>query len=166
MLQVVNFLVKHHVCITKYHSYSSYRNQRKKTTIIAQKPWSCVGFLCTCWVSCVAQAKWFEFAVFLWSMHIQPPPAPTLPDYHPHPTSLRFFLGLAASLLLRRSHFIALTRGLRKWSIKKGKVSGYHLLYCHNPGNLTNLLSNPLLPTVMFLLTILLVFTCIHHRFW
>ena len=94
----------------------------------------------------------FEFAVFLWSIHILPFPTPTLPDYHPHPTSLRFFcLGLAASLLLRRSHFIALTRGLRKGSIKQGTVWGYHFLYCHNPGNLTNLLSNPLLATVMLL---------------
>ena len=155
MLQVVNFLVKHHVYIIRYNSYFSYRNQRQKTTIIAKKPLNLVlGVLCTCWVSCVTQENDLSSLFFCDRCTFSLPKPPLYKTTTHTQLPKDFFLGLAASLLLRRSHFITLTKGLRKGSIKAGTVWGYHLLYCQNPGILTNLLSNPLLPTIMLLLTI------------
>ena len=120
MLQVVNFLVKHHVCITKYHSYSSYRNQRKKTTIIAQKPWSCVGcpvhglgFLCSTgemiWVCCFSVVDAHSTS-----------PSPHSTRLPPTPNFLKIFSRARGVAFITSVSFYCTYKGVKKVVHKEG----------------------------------------------
>ena len=135
------------ISATGIRGKKNHNNSQKNLNLV-------LGVLCTCWVSCVTQENDLSSLFFCDRCTFSLPKPPLYKTTTHTQLPKDFFLGLAASLLLRRSHFITLTKGLRKGSIKAGTVWGYHLLYCHNPGILTNLLSNPLLPTVMLLLTI------------